>query len=1373
MAEQAVSPSTPSEPRQRVSRYFAALKGPLMLVCLLSAALGAYYVFYVSQQTGYLITRNFRLLATIGEHIEAAIRSDQTVLSNMRFGTDSLPPVKAEASKFIPFIGSATIVKWPEQKRDPDPYHHDPAMALQFVERNTQVAWVLRNQVSDDAESPWQVRLTLDDLVEPLLRDHVNDGTFDALIIAAPDGRVIFQTGAASLQVVHLARLVASKDAKGAETRTFDDLAHAAGMADVLVAGDQYKLFTQPCCGVLATGVPQASSGGQQASTGWVLAGLTSQRSLTGQSYAVSFSIMAVISIALLLALLSWPFVKLLLIGDSQRIKAHDVVLVGTSALLGIALITISVLDLYAYKTLEATLDDQLQRFAEDISRHANDEIKAAVGQLARLENAVDRPDFPGPRFPKEHSISDLAGRDATGAQSGVKPFLLSDEDLRSYPDFESFSLIDEEGRQIQKMTLGSFVTPHIKVDDREYFIHWTTPAADAAAFFEPIQSATTGAREAVVSTRSKEGRVAALSIPMRTLIDPIIVPGFGFVAINDAGKVLFHSDPQHSLSENFFLESDKSQRLRSLVVARHQEWVSLKYWGEDHRAFVFPMHLASQPFTLITFYDQDNVRAVNVDWLVITATFLLLYAGAYVAACIAILIAVPRCRASWLWPDPARSKQYLDVVPPLLLLAAALAVGIAVLPRADLILFAWLIPLLAWSGVYAVLARRHDWRALAAPGAIAAALLGMMALLVWRVESVSSRLLLLLLVGAGAAEVIVAVWRRIAGRRSPLAPPVNVSYGFAAALLILIVSVLPAAAFFRVGHGLQIESFIKYGQLQVALNRTERARRADDLRAKQISDASFKRLVALRAPNSPTAEWGVYERFFFDTRPLDAVAAGSAGCRTPQGEASGVTAAVDSQNNATIAETIEEFLPFYSESSVNLREMVHSQASDGRWSWRMHGAELAFCSPSSASGLRSAVPPFFDVSQTSLWRQTPFALLLLGLVVVLATVVWVVRFITTKVFLADVIEPLLSERGEALREIWAPNLFLVGEAPPASDIPELAFCQIDLSEAPHDAAVRSEWFADQLTRVEQSAVRQNVLMLHYERKDDAAFAEQKLALLERIINVLNRTLVVVSAVPPSVVGAASGDSQDSMQADMTHRWDTVLSRFTIVPVMPVAAVPAMPSPASVLGGWSGTGWREIVWRISALGFSHSARFLEQEQQDPRVDRLWREVLPYAWHPERPPLDVGQLLVEVGERAENYYREIWSTCTREDKLVLGQLAEEGLVNYKAKTTLRRLMARGLVRREPHFVLMNETFRRFVLSSFSRTEVAALEEGSTTSAWDAIRWPFLALLVGSLAFLFVTQHELFNTTVGVLTAVAAAVPAIVKMANVFGERRASG
>ena len=143
-------------------------------------------------------------------------------------------------------------MKWPEQKREPDPDDRDLEMALQFVERNTQVAWVLRNQFSD-AHSPWQVRLSLDDLVEPLLRDHVNDGTFDALIIAAPDGRVVFQTGAAPLQVVHLARLVASKDVKGVR-HGHSTISRCRGHGRRVVAGGQSKLFTQPCCGVLSTG---------------------------------------------------------------------------------------------------------------------------------------------------------------------------------------------------------------------------------------------------------------------------------------------------------------------------------------------------------------------------------------------------------------------------------------------------------------------------------------------------------------------------------------------------------------------------------------------------------------------------------------------------------------------------------------------------------------------------------------------------------------------------------------------------------------------------------------------------------------------------------------------------------------------------------------------------------------------------------------------------------------------------------------------------------------------------------------------------------------------------------------------------------------
>lgn len=460
MADLPDAPAGPlTPPSSTAFRYVAALRLPLLLFCVIAAALFAYYVIYVAQERNYLVTRNFRLLATLGEHIEGAIHNDRTVLSNMRFGTDSLTQVQAQASRFIPILRSAQIVKWPDHDGSQPT---EGAMALQFVERNTQVEWVLRDQSHDNAESPWQVRLSLDNLLEPLLRSYVDDGTFDALIVAAPDGRVLFQTGASPLRVAYLGRLPASTDAKDTDAGKFDDLARAAGMTDVTLGGNQYTVFAQPCCGLMSTEAAPAT-------TGWVLVGLTSQRSLNAASYAVSFSIMAVISIGLLLALLSWPFVKLLLIGEAQRIKPHDVVLVGTSTLLGIAVITICVLDLYAYKTLEAALDDQLQVFAEDIKARANEEVQAAVRQLSQLVTAVDRPGFPGPKFPDFRSISDLGGINPAPATKGVKQPLLNDADLNLYPEFESFSLIDENGEQRQKMTLGSFVTPLISVDDREY----------------------------------------------------------------------------------------------------------------------------------------------------------------------------------------------------------------------------------------------------------------------------------------------------------------------------------------------------------------------------------------------------------------------------------------------------------------------------------------------------------------------------------------------------------------------------------------------------------------------------------------------------------------------------------------------------------------------------------------------------------------------------------------------------------------------------------------------------------------------------------------------------------------------------------------
>ena len=368
-------------------------------------------------------------------------------------------------------------------------------------------------------------------------------------------------------------------------------------------------------------------------------------------------------------------------------------------------------------------------------------------------------------------------------------------------------------------------------------------------------------------------------------------------------------------------------------------------------------------------------------------------------------------------------------------------------------------------------------------------------------------------------------------------------------------------------------------------------------------------------------------------------------------------------------------------------------------------------------------------------------------LIVLLALAIrWFVRFTLHKVFAIDVIEPFWSGSRRTLDACHGQNLFLVNNEP-ASLPPQAAnYYQVDLACAPDDPAAGAAWFGDQFDRLAQSESAQNVLVQHFEhRAQDPAFTEQKVALLERVMAALHRTVVVVSALPPGRFTLAAPAAPAPGAAAVapappawTPRWTQLMSKFTVVPIG--APLVPRPAPRVSVAGWMTTGWRDVLWRLNVLGFAHSARVLDDDQRDAVVDRFWKEALINAWLPDRPAVTVDQLLIEVGERSETHYREIWDGCTPAEKMVLGQVAEEGLVNEKTVRTVRALMSRGLVRRQPNFVVMSETFRQFVISTASRAEVAALED-QATSTWDAIRWPFMILLIGSLAFFFSTQHEL--------------------------------
>jgi hypothetical protein len=793
---------------------------------------------------------------------------------------------------------------------------------------------------------------------------------------------------------------------------------------------------------------------------------------------------------------------------------------------------------------------------------------------------------------------------------------------------------------------------------------------------------------------------------------------------------------------------------------------------------------LYRQPWTLVTFYDKDLLRTVNVEWILIVMVLLILYAGVYVVICFGVLLVRPKYRAPWLWPDPSRSCAYLDALPVLLILAVTFAVAIAVLAPEDLIVVGALLPFLAWVVTYRALGTRRNSRRLAWTGVLGASLLLVLLVAIVGGPGAGWRGALVALLGCATAWTVITVRRPATQTTLPLPLPVNKSYGLAAGLLLLLITVMPAAAFFKVSYDTVLESFIKYGQLQIALDRSQHVSRADEIIARRIDDPETqKRVRALR--NKYPKWWGGYDTFFFCTRPPDykpeppgdpaaCPAVAVAQKRPATNEAASIPKPAAAERSVTVRETVEELLPFYSDSSVWFRELVHDRASDDSWSWERVGADLLLRMPGDRVAFTSIKPPFIEKpgpDPSFVWNA-----LLLALIAIAAAgaIAWVARFVIRSVFVVDVIEPVWSGSVELLRDFSQPHLFIVSREQTGDERLMSTCCEVDFGQAPATGSeAEDQWFGDQLDALARAAPGETVLIRRFEhRTHDRDFNEMKLSLLERVLQVSNRPVIVISAVPPGAVHPkpTPGAAVDENETEWNRRWTAVFSRFIIIPARPVSPVTRETPPVSaVLGDWPTAGWREIAWRLNALGFAHSTTFLDDERRDPVLGRLWKDILPYAWGPDRPPLDVRQLIAEVGERAENYYREIWDTCTASEKLVLGQVADQGLVNEKTKKTARLLMARGLVRRQPHFTLMNETFRQFVLSPQVRDEVVQLEEQSS-GAWDTLKWPFLIILVASLGFFFATQQELFKTVLGALTAAATLIPVIVKLASGFGERR---
>jgi len=1389
----------PASLRPRPS-IFDRIRGVFILVLLAIGAFVLYYSLFFERKTTYFGNRNARLIARLGGQIRGAISSNGRIVANAstindekelaelyqykRGITDHLPQAIFDEIKIVQ--GS------PDAPRRHFAEHRADTLLLTF-ERNdatpTKETFALKEALepkpppappaarkpTEKPKPPYRfVQATADlrRLIGPMV-EQAAKGVFNTVFIIDREGDVIYQWSRqtaddsdAELKIVSVRQLQTPRLFEGDVTLQASDLMSASRQMPAHIGDRKYRLFSIPIrSSVIIDEPPGKPSGVKQDEEEkaiaripadlWVVCGAVSTDEFRSHSLAISATLICCLAGAALLMVCSWPFLKMALSSAQQKITLVDVILLGMSAALAMSIISLAVLDGFTYRKLERIADEQLTSFSDEIRANFENEITATLETLDQAEA------WAGSR---------LAGGQIPTRNKNLFSEFDTNRKLRS-PSFQSFALIDNDVRQRLKWVVDKAATPLVSVAQRNYYsaalnegrdyLQWGKDPNSRAAI-ESVRSLTTGQPEVVFARQTKFSDeatrkllpVIAMSATSISAIDPIVPDGFGFAIIDENGTVLFHSLSARNTIENFFAETDEDPSVRSAVAARQEEKMNIRYLGEDYKAYIRPMK--KLPWTLITFREKQQMRMLNTEALLITLICIFTVALAIIAFIAFVLLLRPRYRAPWLWPDPKRVAAYGELAVAYVFLLAAALVLLLTFGGGALLLFPFpFVPLvLVVTYLYLRPKRRGaKWFFFAGVDLLCMALL---IVLMWRADNLSvmpnvAASILLMLVGIRAIVRRTDAKTAEPGREKQIALPLR--YVWAAFLLLLLTSAVPTAAFFKAAYLLEMDSYVKWMQIKLAGDLNLRWWR---IKAEFNEKRGAGKAAYLESRWSRTTS-DIYAKGMFDTRVVFLRRDQRDTLEPPPGAASA----------PVFPEFLESILPHYSEASVNTRELVHDHSADHIWWWAREDDQLVLAMKNRVSErpfkIVSSVPRLLPAMNQMALSPSPALLVALALLALCGIGFAVARFIARRVFLVDLVHPLaLSQGYVGLRRVICH---------PCDDDSALRlfrdFKKIDLTtEAGRAlAATAPQSF--------ETAVFIDGVGHPFSDGEDAKMLR---GLIDRLTRNTDRTVVI----RPTALTVITRSCLQGTDAD---GWRETLAPFVWVnwsQVITTANKVTLSGPMPAYVGDAELPRKKSRWR-ALYAFAGFDTYFEQFT-DPRgaIDRTIKEETdgdPYletmvtGWTADATGRD--QVLDEIGERAEEYYSALWYTCSPYEQFVLMQLAQTGLVNFKARRHVRRLLARGHIRRDPQLRLMNETFRRFVLAQSATSNLAAeLETNLAGDAWNRFRVPLFASVAIVLLFFFMTQRQMFDSTLALVTGLAASLPAFINMVSRFGNRSSS-
>jgi hypothetical protein len=449
---------------------------------------------------------------------------------------------------------------------------------------------------------------------------NATQANFDDLVLTDDKGRVVWQRERTSPRIGSLPALIDSKTAAESwspfslqwniQTSQFPLDGKDRAMPDTATSA-LVNLDGRSSMLLTQPVTVQIDGPNGKVSHRFFLGGFVSRAALQTEAMHVPTEWVVLALVPFALVFLSLPFIKLATVTPKERYSFGDVVF------LGIATILVAALGGALPFISDAHADDSdpsLQKLAEAIDGN----LEKEATQFLELTETIKK----GNRGELQECrtvVTDLAPKVCDFWQS------LPEGERTPFAELDVATWVNREGVQVWKWTAKSQVTPLIPqryahFDDIMAKRTWSLrrEREDSRQFtIEPLRSPTTSDMAFVFAVPFEDAgglaRMLALNVKPQSIVNPLVPPGYGFAVVASDGRVLFHSTSALSLEENFLRElSDSDPIARAMSVGGEARWTG-DYHGRRHRFYTMPVRaFEGSPWRLVTFRELEPLLAFS-----------------------------------------------------------------------------------------------------------------------------------------------------------------------------------------------------------------------------------------------------------------------------------------------------------------------------------------------------------------------------------------------------------------------------------------------------------------------------------------------------------------------------------------------------------------------------------------------------------------------------------------------------------------------------------------------------------------------------------------------------------------------------------------